>query len=218
MRTALSWALGTFTAAYVLSVAVHVVPLSAATFEVRKVTDRFVEPFFAQRWSFFAPTPPVVNTDTIARGRFIDEGGRVRTTEWFSVSAYLDGESKQRPLAPSRRYRTAANAERALLGAVVGREAPDQQQFAHNPRGRAEADARQRMVQRRYGDVAVRVATKVLDERRERAEKLLSVQVRVLATPISSFGQRRSPRLPPHYLVWEADWRTTPSSTRLSRP
>ena len=213
LRTALVCALGSFTVAYMLSVTVHVVPLSAATFEVRKVTDRFVEPWFAQRWSFFAPTPPEVNTDLMARARFVDDA-RVRTTDWFDVSAYLDAASKQRPLAPSRRYRTVANIERTLLGTALGRAATDRQ-FVPRPPTQAEVDARQHTEQRRYGDLAVRVAADVLDGRRDRAERLLSVQARVVATPVSTFGQRRGRRPPSPYLVWESGWRPALNSAPL---
>src|SRR5918996_3894306 len=97
-RTALACALGMFTVAYVFAVAIHVVPLSAATFEMRKTTDRFLDPLFAQRWSFFAPSPPQLNTETLAQARFVDLGeGGVRTTGWLDVSGYLDAKSKQRP-------------------------------------------------------------------------------------------------------------------------
>jgi hypothetical protein len=170
-----------------------------------------VEPFFSQRWSFFAPTPPQVNTTTMARARYIDGGGRVRTTDWFDVSAYLDGESKGRPLAPSRRFRTAANIERSLLGSMVGRAAAERRQFTLRPPSQAEVDARQQRLQRRYGDIAIRVAADVLGRRRDQVEKLVSVQARVEATPIASFGQRRGRRPPPHYLVWESGWRAVRS-------
>lgn len=210
LRSAVVGALGLFTVGYVLSVTVHVVPLSAATFEMREVTDRFVEPFFAQRWSFFAPAPPVVNTDMLAQGRFVDAGGRIRTTGWVDVSGFLDGESKQRPLRPPRRYRTAANIGRALLGTAISREHPERHPFAVRPPSEGKVDARQHALQRRYGDLAVRMAATVLGAHRDRAETLLSVQTRVVATPVSRFAQRQVPS--PQYLVWESGWRPTPSS------
>jgi hypothetical protein len=217
LRAVLVGVLGLFTVGYVLSVTVHVVPPSAATFELRKVTDRFVEPFFAQRWSFFAPAPPVVNTDLVAQARFVEAGGHIRTTDWFDVSAYLDGESKQRPLRPPRRYRTAANIGRALLGSAIGREHPERGPFLR-PLSPAEVDARQHVLQRRYGDLAVRLAAHVLGGQRARAENLLSVQTQVVATPVSRFGQGRGRVPSARYLVWESGWRPAPGSGRLVGP
>jgi hypothetical protein len=217
-RTAVGAVFGLFTVAYVLSVTVYVVPPSAATFEVRKVTDRLVEPLFAQRWSFFAPAPPVMNTDTMAQARFVDDNSGIRTTDWFAVSAYLDRETKKRPIGPSRRYRTAANIERALLGTAVGPAGSEGRQFAPRPLGRSEVEARRRTVQDRYGDLAVRVATAVVGGQRGRAEKLASIRVRVVATPVTRFGHRANRRASPQYLVWESGWRAALGATTRSGP
>ena len=218
LHTTLVCAVGSLSAGYMMSVTAHVVPLSAATFEVRKVTDRLVEPWFRQRWSFFAPAPPQVNTSTMAQARYIDDGGRVRNTGWFDVSAYLDAESKHRPLAPSRRYRAAANIERALLGSAVARQTSEGRQFAPHPAAQSEVDARNHAVQRRYGELVLRVAADVLDQWWEPPEKLLSLQARVVATPISAFGERGGRRRPPPYLVWESGWRAAPGTGAFTGP
>lgn len=200
---------GSAVAVYLFAVSVHVIPTSAATYEIRKVTDHWLGPLFTQRWSMFAPNPPTANMETWAQAEYIDLSGAVRRTEWFDISSYLSSVSKSRPLTPSRVYRMAANVERNLLT----HDTAEDQHFVRRPPTREQIEARVQPLKLRHRELSLRLASQVLRGHAGPGERLASLQIQLAVIPIPRFGTRDDPPTLAQYLAWASGWRSAPEET-----
>lgn len=61
-------------------------PLSPMQLSLNKPLYYWVHPYFSQRWSFFAPTPPDRDRLLVARGRCISSTGQSEETPWIDVT------------------------------------------------------------------------------------------------------------------------------------
>lgn len=62
--------------------------------------DQYVNPYFSQNWSFFAPNPIADDLSTMVRGESVDRSGRFHVTPWYDVSDTLIDAAKGRPMSP----------------------------------------------------------------------------------------------------------------------
>ena len=206
VRTGICLSLAGVTALYMASVAVHVAPMSAATYEIRKTTDPLLTPLFSQRWTLFAPNPPQSNLESWVQARYTDGAKRIRTTSWLGISGYLSSRSKQRPLAPSRLPRVARGLERRLATPLLRRDLDERRQFDPNSRSAPEIAAKVEALQRPYRELAVKLGTTVLRQVGPPMDKVVSVRVRMVATPIPSFADRNGGGGRERKLLWDSGW------------
>lgn len=72
-------------------------PLSPFQLKFNRGIYYWVHPYFTQRWSFFAPSPPDQNHLLLARGKYTAPGGEVVTTDWVDVSTpFYEAVSRNR--------------------------------------------------------------------------------------------------------------------------
>lgn len=64
-------------------------PQSPLRLDVSDELNHYVNPYFSQRWSFFAPQPPEHDTLLAARARYRDSAGREVTTPWSDITSPL---------------------------------------------------------------------------------------------------------------------------------
>ena len=63
--------------------------------------DSYVNPYFSQRWNFFAPTPPTFDIVLLARGRYLDpDTAEIEKTDWLDISDTLIGALRKNRLTP----------------------------------------------------------------------------------------------------------------------
>lgn len=63
-------------------------PLSPLKLHSENLLSRYINPFFTQRWNFFAPTPPTEDEWVVARARYRAPEGEV-VTPWINISQPL---------------------------------------------------------------------------------------------------------------------------------
>jgi hypothetical protein len=76
-------------------------PLSPLKLGISEVVDGYVNPFFSQRWSFFAPQPIEHDTTVVIRGRYLDPStGKAVITPWLDVTTPLLDAVREDRLTP----------------------------------------------------------------------------------------------------------------------
>jgi hypothetical protein len=76
-------------------------PLSPLKLNLAGAIARYVNPYFAQRWNFFAPQPIERDVFLVARARFHDpQTGSDEVTGWVNVSDPLIAEVRKNRLTP----------------------------------------------------------------------------------------------------------------------
>jgi hypothetical protein len=90
-------------ALFVCSVVIEVAPDSVAATQARLVTRPFMHPWFAQKWTLFAPDIPRANFTTYLQVRYTaTREGAPRTGPLLDVSDTLNASVKQARWAPHR--------------------------------------------------------------------------------------------------------------------
>ena len=76
-------------------------PTSPLKLKMAKLLDSYVNPYFSQRWNFFAPTPPTFDIVLLARGRYLDPDiAESENSEWLDVSDALTDALRKNRLTP----------------------------------------------------------------------------------------------------------------------
>jgi hypothetical protein len=76
-------------------------PMSPLKLSVFETVDRYVNPFFAQRWSFFAPQPIEHDSLLVARVRYRDPAtGAPVISPWFDITSPLIDSIRKNRLTP----------------------------------------------------------------------------------------------------------------------
>jgi len=76
-------------------------PLSPLQLRFINQLSSYVNPFFSQKWSFFAPTPIDRSYSLVARARYVDKhSDQPGTTDWFDVSDPLIDALRKNRLTP----------------------------------------------------------------------------------------------------------------------
>jgi hypothetical protein len=76
-------------------------PMNPLKRKMAKLLDFYVNPYFAQRWNFFAPTPPTFDIVLLARGRYLDpDTAEIENSEWVDVSDTLIDALRKNRLTP----------------------------------------------------------------------------------------------------------------------
>src|ERR1700685_4611253 len=79
---------------FLMTLAVTLPPTPLTT-EYGKAIESWIYPYFAQSWSFFAPTPPTEDDFVIAQYRYLSPSGSTLESPWINVSRTLN-EAVQR--------------------------------------------------------------------------------------------------------------------------
>jgi Family of unknown function (DUF5819) len=119
-------------------------PTSRLKLRMANLLDSYVNPYFSQRWNFFAPTPPTFDIVLFARGRYLDpDTAQIEDSEWVDVSDALIDALRKNRLTPM------FHAEISLSNALV--------HFANNlkkdPRTFMEKDGRKYLASEIPADV-----------------------------------------------------------------
>jgi len=61
-------------------------PMTPVKLDLQPLLDRYVSPYFAQNWSFFAPTPLDHSLSMVTRGEYLSPDGTKMQTGWVNVS------------------------------------------------------------------------------------------------------------------------------------
>lgn len=75
-------------------------PTNPIKLEYYDVVNAYVNPFFTQNWSFFAPDPIANDLSMFVRGERRGPGGGLFLTPWYDVSDALIQASNGKPLSP----------------------------------------------------------------------------------------------------------------------
>jgi hypothetical protein len=62
-------------------------PVSPLQLALNKPLHYWVHPYFSQKWSFFAPTPPDQDQLLVARARLVANNGSLMATPWVDVTS-----------------------------------------------------------------------------------------------------------------------------------
>jgi hypothetical protein len=98
-RTIVTWCALTLAVVYIAFVVLYILPLSAATYGARPVTEHLLPRELWQSWTLFAPTPPKGNPELLLQIRC---GRHGQTSDFFDVSDRIHSASFADPLLPSR--------------------------------------------------------------------------------------------------------------------
>jgi hypothetical protein len=95
------WAIGIVMVAHFSLVQLYNMPLSPLKLSLTNQLNEYINPFFSQRWSFFAPTPIDRSYSLVARAQYADgNADHSRTTDWFDVSDPLIDAIRKNRLTP----------------------------------------------------------------------------------------------------------------------
>lgn len=86
---------------YFVAVFGSVIPTSPLRDALRPMSRRIIVPFFIQRWTLFAPSPPSANLYTFVAVRY-SVARRTKTIGPFDVSTAVRERSRSQPWAPPR--------------------------------------------------------------------------------------------------------------------
>jgi hypothetical protein len=76
-------------------------PVSALTHFLRPVTQYYIEPYFDQRWTFFAPQPINKTETVVARAEYSDGNNKVpQVTAWSDINESLVTEIRRSRFSP----------------------------------------------------------------------------------------------------------------------
>lgn len=75
---------------HVLALIVYNLPNNPISLSVSGPVDRYVEPYFAQAWNFFAPNPVDRDVEALYRVRYRDAHGAVTALQWVSLNGSLN--------------------------------------------------------------------------------------------------------------------------------
>jgi hypothetical protein len=76
-------------------------PMSPLKLKMANLLNFYVNPYFSQRWNFFAPTPPTFDIVLLARGRYLDpDTAEIENSEWVDVSDTLIDALRKNRLTP----------------------------------------------------------------------------------------------------------------------
>ena len=88
-------------AAHFSLVEISNVPTSPLKLKMAGLLDSYVNPYFSQRWNFFAPTPPTFDIVLLARGRYLDpDTNEIENSQWVDVSDTLIDAIRKNRLTP----------------------------------------------------------------------------------------------------------------------
>ncbi len=76
-------------------------PLSPMKLRLTNTLDSYVNPYFSQRWTFFAPTPVSTDITLIARGRRTAQDGAPVDSPWVDVTDPLIDSVRRNRLTPN---------------------------------------------------------------------------------------------------------------------
>jgi Family of unknown function (DUF5819) len=107
-------------------------PLSPIKLKYANILDAYVNPYFTQRWNFFAPDPIDRDVSLIARARDVEGSPPPLVTEWIDVTAPLLEALRRNRVTPLFLV------EIGLSNAVVSFE----NNIAHDPRATLEKDGK----------------------------------------------------------------------------
>jgi hypothetical protein len=170
----------------------YLTPPNAIGIRLRPVIDRYMEPYFSQAWSLFAPDPVVDTRELLVSCRVRDPDGSQRDTAWANITSPLRAQRAVYRIGPSN---TVERAQLGPLHVVLAPAAPTTPPDAAPTGTGATTVAEDPATARRTEDgrrLLRRVASAVCD-RSQGAGVTVAVAVRMLRTESPPFSRRHEP-------------------------
>lgn len=157
-----------------LIVALHVLPRNPVSVLHSELIRSYVEPVFVQRWSLFAPSPPLANDRYLLQVSVRSRSTSLEhLTDWFDVATPLLRRLHKNPLSPATfQYRVLEKVYRASAELEERRRASPAYEFT-------ESDLEDRAALRRLLTV---LANRLLSD--SRSHDVLAMRARVVREPI----------------------------------
>lgn len=95
--------------------AMYLAPLSWIKLRTQPVVDAYMEPFFGQGWTLFAPGVGAQTRNTLISCRLVDEQGNIQETPWLNVSSPYQELKRRYRLTPADRLNRALRSPGELL-------------------------------------------------------------------------------------------------------
>ncbi|WP_166355451.1 DUF5819 family protein [Phytoactinopolyspora limicola] len=187
---------------------------------LREEVNGYIQPFFQQNWSLFAPNPVSSESELLLRARTEDPvTGDIRTTEWVSPTQLEWSVVRGNP-APSRVSRLSANMHRRLNSAW-NRLNDEQKEIVADDYEDMDVwtPLADDLIEAQGGQTSSRVATIVRADRVASGystqvaralwgDDVVAVQFRLQRTPVPSWEDRFEPEPEePHRIYREFGWR-----------
>jgi hypothetical protein len=192
----LTLALLTWMAIHFTVIAFHLLPSNALTLLHPEFVSTYVRPFFVQRWTMFAPTPPTTNMQLIIQLRLMSkQDGQMHLTEWFDVVGKLRAKTWVNPFAPEV---TRGRTIRGVLGhykvmALTRQQVPE---FESTPVAE--------QAERTFNRLLVVLADELYDPEQFQLEAVRALAVIVEIPP---FSESQTPDYEPKTLAQDvSDW------------
>jgi hypothetical protein len=94
----------------------YVLPLNPVKISVGADVERYMAPYFRQRWALFAPDPPLDNKILLLRYR-LEKNSLVEESEWHDLDTMVLEARRENLLSPLERF---GRVNRAVLAAAMG--------------------------------------------------------------------------------------------------
>jgi hypothetical protein len=94
----------------------YLTPLNPVRLIYGKYAEAYMQPFFKQRWSLFAPNPPLDNRSIALRCRVADPAG-VRETDWIELDQMVIKVRRKNLFSPVERL---GRVNRVILSSALG--------------------------------------------------------------------------------------------------
>lgn len=186
-------------------------PMNPVKLALYAPLDGYVNPYFSQNWSFFAPNPVSDDLSTMIRGESADSSGRMHVTPWFDVSDTLIETAKGSPLSPI------ASISLALSNATVQfvNHANDDKTASFDAHGQHYLRSRFKMsVDSMDATIMTTIATSML-ETQYPSVHFSHVQIGVRAYVFPRFTQRTASDDPAKGTLIQFNWQKAPAVVPL---
>jgi hypothetical protein len=111
--------LGVLLAAHFGATLIHLMPMNPIKMRLQPAVDRYIEPYFSQRWELFAPDPVLDTREVLVACRVKQPSGADQETAWSNVTTPLRQLKYHYRLTPADRL------ERVQSGALHVAFPPD---------------------------------------------------------------------------------------------
>jgi hypothetical protein len=186
-------------------------PANPIKLEYYDTLEAYVNPFFTQNWSFFAPDPIANDLSMFVRARRRGTGGTMLQSPWYDVSDALIDASNGKPLSPIGSENLALSA--AVVQFVNAINKTPSATFERNgetyvkPHLKSSVDSADAMVMTRIGTAALL--------RQYGGVHLDGVQIALRFYKFPRFTQRSKPDRPQDGHLVMLEWQPAPTVAPL---
>lgn len=196
-------------AVHFAATALYLMPLNPVKVAVAPLVDRYMLPWFAQRWELFAPDPRARSQFLLVACRVADPSGAVRETPWIDTTSRLYAQHDAHRLSAADRI---ARAELGVLRLALPHRDEVMEAIGKLPEGdpdvaRALEDARMvQEVESAIGKKELARAASVECDRQYGVGVAREVRGRVLSIETPPFAARALPLEAGERVTYDFEW------------